>query len=115
MTGFGLCALGVLVFPALAGLLAWSLAAAVIGVGMALLHPTLIAAMGDLAHPAWRSSALGVYRFWRDLGYAFGALAMGLVADAWGLLEPAFWVTGTAMLASGLWLLLALKESHPRG
>ncbi len=115
VTGFGLCALGVLVFPALAGLLAWSLAAAVIGVGMALLYPTLIAAMGDLAHPAWRSSALGVYRFWRDLGYAFGALAMGLVADAWGLLEPAFWVTGTAMLASGLWLLLALKESHPRG
>ncbi len=120
VAGFVLCALGVLAFPALGSLASWSLAgwslaAAVIGVGMALLYPTLIAAMGDLAEPAWRSSALGVYRFWRDLGYALGALVMGLVADASGLLEPAFWVTGSAMLVSAAWLLLALEESHRRG
>ncbi|MBK8084310.1 MAG: hypothetical protein IPK28_11170 [Devosia sp.] len=52
------------------------------GVGMALLYPTLMAAMGDIAPPNWRGSALGVYRFWRDLGYAIGALAMGILADA---------------------------------
>ena len=79
---------------------------------MALLYPTLIAAMGDLAHPSWRGSALGVYRFWRDLGYAIGALAMGLIADATGMLEAGFWVAGTAMIASGGWLLGGMKETH---
>lgn len=112
VAGFFICAVGVLVFPALNSVVAWGLAAAIIGVGMALLYPTLIAAMGDIAHPAWRGSALGVYRFWRDLGYALGALAMGLIADATGLIEAGFWLTGVAMLASGLWLLLAMQETH---
>jgi MFS family permease len=114
IAGFFLCAAGVLAFPHLGGVAAWSTAAAVTGVGMALLYPTLIAAMGDIAHPSWRGSALGVYRFWRDIGYAIGALAMGLIADATGNLATGFWLTGIAMAASGLWLAAAMEETHPR-
>jgi MFS family permease len=112
VAGFAICAAGVAAFPLLSAPLAWAGAAAVTGVGMALLYPNLIATVGDLAQPEWRGSALGVYRFWRDLGYAFGALAIGLVADASGHLEAGFWVTAGAMALSGLWLLLALKETH---
>lgn len=114
VAGFFLCSGGVLAFPFLATVAAWSVAAAVTGLGMALLYPTLIAAMGDIAHPSWRGSALGVYRFWRDLGYAIGALAMGLIADAANMLEAGFWFTGIAMALSGLWLVLRLEETHPR-
>lgn len=114
VSGFLLCAAGVLAFPLLTSVIGWSVAAAFTGVGMALLYPTLIAAMGDIAHPSWRGSALGVYRFWRDLGYAIGALAMGLIADASGMLEAGFWVTGVAMVLSGVWLILAMDETHPR-
>lgn len=114
VAGFFICSGGVLVFPFLATTSGWAVAAAIIGVGMALLYPTLIAAMGDIAHPAWRGSALGVYRFWRDLGYAIGALAMGLIADASGMLEAGFWLTSAAMALSGLWLVLKMDETHPR-
>lgn len=110
--GFFICAAGVFAFPLLSSVAAWAVAAAVTGVGMALLYPTLIAAIGDLAHPSWRGSALGTYRFWRDLGYAIGALAMGLIADAWGQLEAGFWFTGAAMAASGLWLAFGMRETH---
>tara|TARA_R110002111_G_scaffold132334_1_gene197956 strand:- start:888 stop:2189 length:1302 start_codon:yes stop_codon:yes gene_type:complete len=114
VTGFFLSAGGVLAFPLLASIAGWAVAAAVTGVGMALLYPTLIAAVGDIAHPSWRGSALGVYRFWRDLGYAIGALAMGLIADATGMLEAGFWFTGLAMVGSGVWLILCMEETHPR-
>lgn len=114
VAGFFLCAAGVLAFPQLDDFLGWCAAAAVIGTGMALLYPTLIAAMGDIAHPDWRGSALGVYRFWRDLGYAIGALAMGLIADISGTLIAGFWFTGLAMAGSGIWLILRMQETHPR-
>ena len=114
VAGFFLCAGGVAAFPFAASVAAWTLVAAIIGVGMALLYPTLIAAMGDIAHPSWRGSALGVYRFWRDLGYAIGALAIGIVADATGTLEAGFWFTALAMGVSGSWLLVAMEETHPR-
>ena len=114
LAGFALCAAGVLAFPWLGSVPAWGAAAALTGVGMALLYPTLIAAVSDISHPAWRGSALGVYRFWRDLGYAIGALAMGLIADAAGRPEAGFWVTGLAMAGAGVWLWLGLEETHPR-
>lgn len=113
VAGFLICSAGVFAFPALTTTLEWSIAAAVIGVGMALLYPTLMAAMGDIAPPNWRGSALGVYRFWRDLGYAIGAVAMGVLADASGLLEAGFWFTGLAMALSALWLTLGMEETHP--
>jgi MFS family permease len=103
-----------LAFPALSTPLEWSIAAVATGIGMALLYPTLMAAMGDIAPPNWRGSALGVYRFWRDLGYAIGALAMGILADASGLLEAGFWFTGAAMAGSAIWLMLGMEETHPR-
>ena len=113
VAGFLICSAGVFAFPALTPPLEWSIAAAVIGVGMALLYPTLMAAMGDIAPPNWRGSALGVYRFWRDLGYAIGAVAMGVLADTSGFLEAGFWFTGSAMALSALWLTLAMEETHP--
>lgn len=112
--GFFLCSVGVLLFPFAQDLFHRGATAAVVGVGMALLYPTLMAAMGDISQPAWRGSALGVYRFWRDLGYAIGAVAMGLIADMSGMLEAGFWLTGVAMALSGVWLILAMKETHPK-
>ncbi len=81
---------------------------------MALLYPTLIAAVSDISHPAWRGSSLGVYRFWRDAGYGIGALAIGLVADAAASVEAGFWFTAVAMGLSGTWVLIAAEETHPR-
>ncbi len=81
---------------------------------MALLYPTLIAAVGDISHPRWRGSSLGVYRFWRDVGYGIGALAIGFIADATGSVEAGFWFTAIAMGLSGAWVLVAAEETHPR-
>jgi MFS family permease len=109
--GMWTCAVGVAAGLVAEGMFAWSLAAAVIGVGMALLYPTLIAAIGDISHPDWRGSSLGVYRFWRDLGYGIGALLLGLIADAYGSLQAGFWFTSVAMLISGLWVAIAMEET----
>ena len=79
----------------------WIVAAALQGVGTAMVYPTLLAAITDHAYPAWRASSLGVYRFWRDLGYAVGALLSGLVADLVGL-EAAIHLVAVLTLASGL-------------
>jgi len=89
-------------------------AAAITGVGMALLYPTLIAAIGDISHPSWRGSSLGVYRFWRDLGYGIGALSLGVIADAFDALEAGFWFTAAAMALSGLWVAVAMDETLAR-
>ncbi|KGA96718.1 hypothetical protein AJ85_00920 [Alkalihalobacillus alcalophilus ATCC 27647 = CGMCC 1.3604] len=59
----------------------WTIGAVLLGVGTAMVYPTLQAALGDVAHPTWRASSMGVYRFWRDSGYAFGALFAGLLTD----------------------------------
>lgn len=112
--GMWLCAAGVAGTLFVDGLVFWSLTAAVTGVGMALLYPTLIAAIGDISHPNWRGSSLGVYRFWRDLGYGIGALALGVIADAYGALEAGFWFTAGAMVLSGVWVLLAMDETLAR-
>jgi MFS family permease len=80
---------------------AWILGAVLQGLGTAMVYPTLLAAIVDHAHPTWRASSLGVYRFWRDLGYAVGALLSGLIADAIGL-GAAIHVVAVLTLASGL-------------
>jgi MFS family permease len=112
--GMLVCGAGVLAFAAVHGQLAWSACAALTGLGMAMLYPNLAAAVVDLAAPAWRASAIGIYRFWRDLGYAVGALALGLAASLGGRLEAGFWVVGGAMLASAAWLAWFGEESAPR-
>lgn len=111
--GMWTCAAGVLAMPLVTGVVAWGIAAGVTGVGMALLYPTLIAAVGDISHPKWRGASLGAYRFWRDLGYGIGALAMGITAQVTGTLETGFWIVAAAMAASGLWLAIAMEETHP--
>jgi MFS family permease len=112
--GMGVCGLGVLAFPIAHGEAAWSACAALTGMGMAMLYPNLSAAVADIAAPAWRASAIGVYRFWRDLGYAVGALALGTAAQHGGRLEAGFTVVGAAMLASAAWLAWSGAETAPR-
>lgn len=90
---------------------AWAAAAAALGVGTALVYPTLLAVIGDVAHPAWRARAVGVYRLWRDLGFAVGALLTGVLADAWGI-RPAIWVVAAITAASGLLVAMRMYESH---
>ena len=92
----------------------WSFSAAVTGFGMALLYPNLSAAVADIAHPNWRGSAIGIYRFWRDLGYGIGALLLGWVAHAGGDLASGFWFTAGAMVVSGLIVQVFSEETHPR-
>lgn len=97
----------------LAGGMATSLAGAVLlGLGTAMVYPTLLAAVGDVAHPSWRASAVGVYRLWRDLGYAAGALLAGLVADRFGMQE-AIGAVAALTFASGLVVALRMRETPP--
>lgn len=114
VAGMWLCGAGVALVLLGEGELWWSFAAAVMGFGMALLYPTLSAAVSDIAHPNWRGSAIGIYRFWRDLGYGIGALLLGVVAAGFGGITAGFWFTAAAMFVSGLIVLLACDETHPR-
>jgi len=82
-----------------------------LGAGTAMVYPTLLAALGDLAHPGWRASAVGVYRFWRDLGYAVGALFAGLIADLLGV-RAAIWMVASVTLASGLVVAVRMRETR---
>ncbi|HEX5651334.1 MAG TPA: MFS transporter [Steroidobacteraceae bacterium] len=84
-----------------------------LGIGTAMVYPTLLAAIGDVAHPSWRASSVGVYRLWRDLGYAIGALLAGLVADALGL-SAALWVVAAITLASGVVVATRMSETLQR-
>jgi MFS family permease len=70
------------------GFLPWAAGAILLGAGTAMVYPTLLAAIGDVAHPSWRASAVGVYRLWRDAGFAVGALLAGLIADLAGWRPP---------------------------
>jgi MFS family permease len=89
---------------------AWVAGAALQGLGTAMVYPTLLAAVTDHAHPSWRASSLGVYRFWRDLGYAIGALLSGMVADAVGLPAAIHLVAGLTLL-SGLVVAGAMQPA----
>jgi MFS family permease len=90
---------------------AWALAAALLGVGTAMVYPTLLAAIGDVAHPAWRARAVGVYRLWRDGGFAVGAVVAGIAADLWGL-RAAVWIVAVITAMSGLIVAVRMYETH---
>jgi MFS family permease len=81
-----------------------------LGVGTAMVYPTLLAAVGDVVHPTWRASAVGVYRLWRDLGYTVGALLAGIVADAFGL-AAAMWTVAALTCASGFISAFRMTET----
>jgi MFS family permease len=85
--------------------------AVLLGAGTAMVYPALLAAIGDAAHPVWRASSVGVYRLWRDLGYAVGAVLAGLTADALGI-HAAIWLVAGITLVSGVVVALRMKETH---
>jgi MFS family permease len=91
----------------------WAAAAVLLGAGTAMVYPTLLAVIGDVAHPAWRARSVGVYRLWRDGGFAVGALLAGVVADAYGLLA-AVWVVAALTSASGAVVAVRMYETHRR-
>jgi MFS family permease len=92
----------------------WAGAAALLGLGTALVYPTLLAAIGDATHPSWRASAVGVYRLWRDLGYAVGAVIAGILADALGLSWAIGAVAGLTFL-SGVVVAARMPRGSPAG
>jgi MFS family permease len=92
---------------------AWAAAAVLLGAGTALVYPTLLAVIGDVAHPAWRARAVGVYRLWRDSGFAAGALLAGAVADLFDI-PAAIWAVAALTAASGLLVAARMYETHPR-
>ncbi len=90
----------------------WYLGAVLLGVGTAMVYPTLLAAISDVAHPTWRASAVGVYRLWRDLGYAVGALLAGLLADLFGL-STAIAAIAALTFLSGVIVAGVMRETLP--
>ncbi|MBE0010992.1 MULTISPECIES: MFS transporter [unclassified Arthrobacter] len=90
----------------------WAAGTVLLGAGTAMVYPTLLAAIGDVAEPAWRGRAVGIYRLWRDLGYAFGAVVGGVVADAAGL-HAAVWAAAALSAISALIVATRMYETHP--
>ena len=81
---------------------------------MALLYPNLSAAVADISHPSWRGSAIGIYRFWRDLGYGIGALGLGIATHFSGTVKTAFGFVAISMFLSGGVLWTFAEETNPR-
>ena len=106
-------AAAIALIAATTGFGSWALGAVLLGAGTAMVYPTLLAAIGDVAHPAWRASAVGVYRLWRDGGFAVGALLAGVIADTLGV-EAAIWAVAALTALSGLVVALRMYETHPR-
>jgi len=90
----------------------WAGAAVLLGAGTAMVYPTLLAVIGDVAHPTWRASAVGVYRLWRDGGFAAGALLSGVIADLWGI-RAAVWAVAALTAAAGILAAARMYETHP--
>ena len=88
----------------------WLGAAVLLGAGTAMVYPTLLAAIGDVAHPSWRARSVGIYRLWRDGGFAVGALLAGVIADLWGI-RPAIWVVAALTAASGVVVFVRMTSA----
>ena len=111
--GMWLQAIALGIIAAATGFGPWALAAVLLGAGTALVYPTLLAAIGDVAHPSWRARAVGAYRLWRDGGFAVGALVAGVVADALGV-RAAVWVVAALTALSGAVVAVRMYETHHR-
>lgn len=110
VSGMWVQAVGIGVVIMTTGFTGFATGAALLGIGTAMVYPTLLAAIGDVAHPAWRASSVGVYRLWRDLGYAIGALLAGLTADALGL-ATAMWIVAALTFLSGVIVAVRMRET----
>jgi MFS family permease len=89
----------------------WLVASLLLGLGTAMVYPTLIAAVSDASHPTWRARSLSVYRFWRDLGYAIGALSAGLIADTFGLASAINAIAALTFISGAVTGLLMRQRS----
>jgi MFS family permease len=112
--GMALQAAAIAVFALRASFPIWLAAAIVLGVGTAMVYPTLLAAIGDVAHPNWRASAVGVYRLWRDSGYAIGALLSGVIADILGITAAVVAIAALTLI-SGIVVAARMPETLRRG
>tara|TARA_R110002096_G_scaffold434832_5_gene658294 strand:+ start:105140 stop:106429 length:1290 start_codon:yes stop_codon:yes gene_type:complete len=101
---------GVAAIAVAGGFTGFAFGAVLLGLGTAMVYPTLLAAIGDVAHPSWRASAVGIYRLWRDMGYAVGALLAGAVADVFGL-SAAIWTIAALTFGSGLIVAVRMRET----
>ena len=114
VAGLWLQAIGILMVILVGRFALWVTAATLMGLGTALVYPTLLAAISDVAHPTWRASSVGVYRLWRDSGYAVGALLSGILADALGLNWAIGVIAGLTAL-SGAVVAIMMYETLDRG
>lgn len=111
-SGMWIQAIGIMVVATSRAMGPFAIGCILLGLGTAFVYPTLLAVIGDVAHPSWRASAVGIYRFWRDLGYAIGALLSGVIADLFGVSE-AILVVGGVTFASGIIVAIRQRETLP--
>jgi MFS family permease len=109
--GMWLQAAALILLPITRGVAPWAAAMVLLGLGTALVYPTFLAAVSDVAHPTWRASAVGVYRLWRDLGYAVGAVLAGVLADHFGVPWAIAGISAITF-ASGVVVLVRMHETH---
>jgi len=106
-------AAAIALIAATTGFAPWAAGAVLLGAGTAMVYPTLLAAIGDVAHPTWRASAVGIYRLWRDAGFAVGAILAGVIADAFGI-DTAIWTVAAITALSGVIVAFRMYETHPQ-
>ena len=106
-------ALAIALIAATGSFATWAVGAIVLGAGTAMVYPTLLAAIGDVAHPSWRARSVGVYRLWRDGGFAIGALLAGILADLISI-PASIYAVAALTAASGLVVAIRMYETHPR-
>jgi MFS family permease len=111
--GMGVQAVGIASIAATRGFGPWAAGSVLLGIGTAMVYPTLLAAVSDVADPRWRASAIGVYRFWRDAGFAVGAIVAGVLADAFGY-AAAIGSIAVLTALSGLVVAARMYETLPR-
>jgi len=113
-SGMLIQAISLAIVASATGFTSWAAAAMLMGAGTAMVYPTLLAVVGDVAHPIWRARAVGVYRLWRDAGYAAGALIAGVTADLIGV-RAAIWLVAALTALSGLIVAMRMYETHHLG
>jgi MFS family permease len=113
VAGMWLQAVALALFALADAFTAWAVAAVLLGAGTAMVYPTLLASIGDVAHPAWRARSVGIYRLWRDGGFAVGALLAGIVADLLGV-RAAVWTVAALTAVSGFVVAVRMYETHHR-